>query len=155
MIAPIIILAAVLVVGLLVLRRGRDRRAPRLRTARRWRIAGLAPLGLQAALFLLLGLGEMLSGDLSGAAHLLQLVVVVLCGLLGWLRPLETGFSLLVAGVFTAAGMLLPLLTPNSIYKLDDLLSPALILGLPLVLSGLSFLIGGLPARAAPPPAAE
>jgi len=86
-------IVAIAVVGILVLRRGRDRRVESIKSARWLRIAGLVPLGLQVAISLVFGIGEMASGDLSGAAHLLQAAVITLLGVLAWMRPLEGGIA--------------------------------------------------------------
>ena len=96
-------------------------------------IAGLVPLGLQVAILLLFGLGEMASGDLSGAGHLLPAAATGLLGLLAWRRPLEGGSALLGVGLVSAAGFSAP--------------SALLIMAAPQVVSGALFLAGGLLGR--------
>lgn len=71
-------IVAIAAVGFLVLRRGRDHRTGSTTSAHWLRIAGLILLGLQAAVLLLFGAGEMASGNLGGAGHLSQLAVTAL-----------------------------------------------------------------------------
>ena len=59
-------IVAIAVVGFLVLRRGRDRRAGSIRSAHWLRIAGLIPLGLQVAIFLLFGIGRLQKPSAAG-----------------------------------------------------------------------------------------
>ncbi|MCX6025121.1 MAG: hypothetical protein NTY23_02475 [Chloroflexi bacterium] len=96
-------------------------------------IAALVPLGLQAAVLALFGLGEMLSGDLSGAGHLISLVAAVLPAFLAWKRPLEGGIALVVMGLAAAAG-----------YR--DLAATGITVA-PQLVSGLLFFIAGVGAR--------
>jgi hypothetical protein len=120
---------AILIVAIIFLRWGADARA-----SRGWKIAALVPLGLQVAILLLFGIGEMASGDLSGAGHLLQVAVVVLIGLLAWKRPLEGGIALLLTGAIALA-------------QFRDATAAILILAAPQIVSGSLFLIGAFIAR--------
>jgi hypothetical protein len=131
-------LLAIAGLGLLVFGRGRDRRVQRTRALRWLSIAGLVPLGLQVAVLLLFGVGEMASGDLSGAGHLLPAAAAGLLGWLAWRRPLEGGGALLVVGLVSAAGF--------------SETTPVLILAAPQMVSGGLFLAGGLLARRAATP---
>jgi hypothetical protein len=124
--------AAVLLLGILVLLRGRDPLAGG--QGKGLRIAALVPLGLQAAFFLLFAIGEMAAGDLSGAGHLLQVVGAALPGYLAWLRPLEGGIVLLAASLVGLA--------PG--FKPGEALTQVLILSAPQLLSGLLFVISAL-----------
>ena len=56
---------AIVIMGFLVWRRGRDQRVGSIRTAHLLRIAGLVPLAAEVAILLLFGFGEMGSGDLQ------------------------------------------------------------------------------------------
>jgi hypothetical protein len=132
-------LLAIAVMGVLVLRQGRDRTVGSVPLARWLVIAGLVPLGLQVAILLLFGVGEMASGDLSGAGHLLPAAATGLLGLLAWRRPLEGGVALLVVGLLSAAGFSDP--------------TALLILAAPQIVSGGLFLAGGVLARRATTPA--
>jgi len=144
--ASIVVIAAL---GFLILRRGRDQRVGSIRSAHWLRIAGLIPLGLQVAFFLLFGVGEMAGGDLSGAGHLLQVAVAVLLGILAWLKPLEGGAALFILGfVFS-------MVTAMSVPE-DAVMSPAImILAAPQIVSGTLFFIAGMLARSATTPGAE
>jgi hypothetical protein len=124
--------AAVLVLGILVLVRGRDHLAGG--QGRGLRIAALVPLGVQVAFFLLFAIGEMASGDLSGAGHLIQVIGAALPGYLAWLRPLEGGIVLLASSLVGLA----PGFTPG------EALTQVLILSAPQLLSGLLFIISAL-----------
>jgi len=126
-------LISIAVVGFIVLRSGRDTRVEGIAWVRGTMIAALIPLGLQAAVLALFGLGEMLAGDLSGAGHLLSLVATVLTAFLAWTRPLEGGIALVVMGLVAATG-----------YR--DLTSIA-IMSAPQLVSGLLFLTAGVGAR--------
>lgn len=90
-------------------------------------IAGLVPLGLQSAVFLLFGAGEMLSGDVSGAGHLVSLAAAVLLAFLAWRSSLEGGIALLLVGLVTLLQFSDP--TARMILAGPQLLSGALFLG--------------------------
>ena len=131
---------AVLITGLVGLRFGRDRRGEGLGIVRGLKGAGLIPLGLQAGVLLLFGAGEMLSGDLSGAGHLIPLATTLLLASLAWVRPVEGGIALLVVG---AAG--------TQEYRGG---AASLIMVDPQLVSGCLFLVAGaLGWKAAAPPA--
>lgn len=147
-------IVAIAVMGFLVLRRGPDRHTASIRPARWLRGAGSIPLGLQVAIYLLFGIGEMLSGDLSGAGHLLPAAATTLLGILAWLRPLEGGIALLggaalfigvfIAGVASAIG-------PES-----AAISPALLItAAPQLVSGTLFFIAGMLSRRSIAPEAD
>jgi hypothetical protein len=142
-------LVVIAVLGLLVLRRGRDRRVENVRAAHLLRIAALIPLGLQGAVFLLFGVAEMAGGDLSGAGHLVQLAVPVLLAILAWMRPLEGGIGMLVGGAVSAVPFVAALVAARPAAE-PTVMSPALvILAVPLMISGALFFIAGLLARRA------
>jgi len=148
-------IVAIATMGLLVLRRGRDQRAGSIRPAHWLRLAGLIPLGLQVAIFLLFGIGEMASGDLSGAGHLLQVAVTALLGMLAWMRPLEGGAALFgVAALFivnSIVGVVTSMPLPES-----TAISPAImIMAAPQIVSGALFFIAGMLARNAITPRAD
>jgi hypothetical protein len=134
--------------GFLVWRRGRDRRTGTIKSAHWLRIAGLVPLVLQVAIFLLFGIGEMASGDLTGAGHLLQVTATVLLGVLAWMRPLEAGVALIAGAVLFIAGMVASITRPDS-----TVISPAImIMAAPQMICGVLFFIAGMLARSAPLP---
>ena len=143
-------LVVIVVLGILVLLRGRDRRVGSVPSARWLRIAGLVPLCAQVAFYLLFGLGEMTSGDVSGAGHLLQVVAIVLIALLAWMRPLEGGVALFTAAVLYTIGMLASV--PGRGF--DAISSALTIVALPQIISGVLFFIAGMLARSATTPGA-
>ncbi len=135
---PLAILAVV------VWRRGRDRHAGATPPAHWLRIAGLIPLAVQLGIYLLFGFGEMLSGDLGGAAHLLPGVATVLFGVLAWRRPLDGGIALLASAALSA----IPLIRSGLATPEEGLLSPAMVIVVaPQLLAGALFLASGLLSR--------
>jgi len=66
MVAALLSLVAIVAVGLVLVLRGPATYAGKSRTARWLAVAALVPLGLQVAVYLLFGIGEMASGDWSG-----------------------------------------------------------------------------------------
>jgi hypothetical protein len=148
MILFLINIVVIVALGFLVWRRGRDRRVGTIKSAHWLRIAGLVPLFLQVAIFLLFGIGEMASGDLSGAGHLLQVAATVLLGLLAWMRPLEAGVALIAGAALFIAGMVTSINLSES-----TVISPAImIMAAPQMISGVLFFIAGMLTRSAPPP---
>ncbi len=124
---------AIAIVGFILTRKGRDQRVRNHQTARWLMIAGVIPLVLQVAVFLVFGIGEMASGDISGAGHLLPVVTNILLALLAWRRPVESGVALVLVGVLSGV-------TVRG--------TPALlILVVPAIVSGLLFLIAEWVAR--------
>ena len=89
---------------------------------------------MQVAFLLLFGIGEMASGDLSGAGHLLPAAASALLALLAWLRPLEGGVALFIAGVVTA----IPVIASGVIS------SAPFIMAAPQIVSGVLFLAAGM-----------
>lgn len=143
-------IVVIVVLGFFVWRRGRDRRVGTVRSARWLRIAALVPMALQTMVFLLFGIGEMASGDLSGASHLLQVGVAVLLAFLACMRPLEGGAALFATGALVAIAMVSDVTGAES-----AVISPALmILAAPLIVSGALFFIAGMLARRAATPGA-
>ncbi len=120
---------AIAIVGFVLFRKGGDQRVHEHRTASRLMIVGLIPLGLQIAIFMLFGLGEMASGELSGAGHLLPAVATLVLMLLSWKRPIEGGAALFVIGAVTTTDF-------------SDT-TALLIMAAPQIFSGLMFLLAG------------
>jgi hypothetical protein len=139
-------IVVIVVVGWIVWRRGRDRRVDSIPSPLGLRIAALIPLVPQAAIYLLFGVAEMVGGDLSGGMHLLQLAVIVLPAILAWMRPLEGGIGLVLAGVASAVPFISAMATAGS--SEPTVVSPALlILAVPQILSGVLFFIAGMLGR--------
>jgi hypothetical protein len=136
-------IGVIVVLGFIVWRRGRDRRVGSVGSARWLRIAALVPLALQAMVSLLFAFGEMASGDLSGAGHLLQVVVPALLAFLAWMRPLEGGAALFAVGALLVVRFVSAIPGAESV-----VISPAvMILAAPLMVSGALFFIAGMLAR--------
>ena len=129
----LISILAIAIVGLVLFRKGGDQRVHEHGTASRLMIVGLIPLGLQIAIFLLFGLGEMASGDLSGAGHLLPAVATLVLVLLSWKRPIEGGAALFIVGAVSTTDV-------------SDT-TALLIMAAPQIVSGLLFLLAGWIAR--------
>ena len=140
-------LVAILVLAFWAWRRGRDLRVAQVSAARRLRMAALIPLALEMGIFLLFGLGEMAGGDWSGAGHLLELGVLALLAGLAWMRPLEGGVTLLLAGAFSAASFIVSFLSAAPQGDVIAISPAMMILALPSLLSGALFLAAGLVAR--------
>jgi hypothetical protein len=148
MILFVINIVAITALGLLVWRRGRDRRVRIIKSAHWLRIAGLVPLGMQVVIFLLFGIGEMASGDLSGAGHLFQVAATVLLGMLAWMRPLEGGIAL-----FAGAALFIVSIFASISLSASTVISPAImVMAAPQMVSGVLFFIAGMLARSAPTP---
>ena len=133
-IAILLTIVSVVVVGFIVLRFGGDRRLKGIGWVEGLMIAGLIPLGLQVLVLALFGFGEMASGDLSGAGHLVPLAATVLLAFLAWKRPIEGGVALVMVGLATAA-------------EFYDA-TARLIMAAPQLLGGGLFLVAGLGALA-------
>jgi hypothetical protein len=135
---------AIVVMGILVWRRGRDQRVGSITAAHWLRIAGLMPLGLEVAILLFFGFGEMGSGDLSGMSHLLPAVPIVLLGILAWLRPLEGGIALFAGGALFVIIFLTSLAASTPGPGITGISSAMMIMAVPQLVSGGLFFIAGL-----------
>lgn len=140
-------IVAVVIMGFLVWRRGRDQRAGSIQAAHWLRIAGLMPLGLEVAVLLFFGFGEMGSGDLSGLSHLFPAVPIVLLGILAWLRPLEGGIALFAGGALFIIIFLASLAASTPGPGITAISSAMMILAVPQLVAGLLFFIAGLLSR--------
>ena len=134
-IAILLTFVSIVVVGFITLRFGGDRRLKGVRWVQGAMIVGLIPLGLQVLVLALFGFGEMASGDLSGAGHLVPLAATVLLAFLAWKRPIEGGVALVIVGFATAA-------------EFYDA-TARMIMAVPQLLGGGLFLAAGLGAWAA------
>ena len=132
--AILLSIVSIVVVGFIALRSGGDRRLKGIAWAQGAMIAGLIPLGLQVLVLALFGFGEMASGDLSGAGHLVPLAATVLLAFLGWKRPIEGGAAFVMVGLATAA-------------EFYDA-TARMIMAAPQLLGGALFLVAGLGALA-------
>ena len=137
------------------MRRGRDQRAGSIRSAHWLRIVGLIPLGLQVAIFLLFGIGEMASGDLSGAGHLLQVAVTALLGILAWMRPLEGGAAIFGLAALFIVGFIVAVVTSIPLPESTAISPGIMIMAAPQIVSGALFFIAGMLAQSATTPGAD
>ncbi len=92
-------IVTVALLGLIVLRKGRDRFIGRSRLANWLMIVGLVALGLQGTINLIFVMGEVTNGGMGDATHLVSVAVTVILGVLVWRRPLEGGMGVLILGV--------------------------------------------------------
>ena len=135
-------LVAVIVLGFLLWKQGADRTIAQNRQAHILALVGLVIIGLNAALYLLFAVGETVSGDISGLAHMLPFALAALLAFLAWKRPLDGGIALIILGI------------------LGTILSPPILRGDitgiaftliyssgPLIVAGLFFLAAGLSTR--------
>jgi len=147
MLLSLVNILVILIVGFIFIRRGPDRRVGEIRSARWLRIAGMVPLAAVLLLYLFFGIGEMASGDLSGAAHLLPAAAIALLAFLVWKRPLEGGAAL-IAGA--ALYFLIFLISMGLSLPESGVISPSIMItALPQLLSGGLLLIAGMLARKA------
>jgi len=140
-------LVAIAALAILTLGRARADLSAAGRGAVWLRRAGLAILAAYAGFFLLFGVGEMASGDWSGAGHLISVLVVLMLAILAGRRPLVGGIVLLALGIISAAAIIGPGLATGS-----GRLTSAALLGGPQTLSGACLLVAGLFARRGTPP---
>lgn len=90
---------AVIIVGLIALRKGADESVRRNNSLRWLLIAGYLLLGVQVAIYLAFGIGEMVGGEMSGAGHFVPVIAIAILGFLVWRRPLEGGVAMLLLGI--------------------------------------------------------
>jgi hypothetical protein len=106
----------------------------------------LLPAGLFTGLWLLLGMGEVKGGDLSGIIHLVPALLIIVLVIAAWKRPRIGGVAMLLAGAVIFIYLFASIQSP------DSRLPGALLTGGPFLLSGVLFLLAGmsknlLPAR--------
>jgi hypothetical protein len=107
-----------------------------MKTIRGLKIAAMIPLGFMVLILLLLGIGEMLSGDWSGSQHFIPVLFVGLVVWLCWKRPLWGGL-LLLSGAAISVLIFWRFFTSTDP---TDMLGPLTIMILPLAFSGLLLL---------------
>lgn len=95
------------------------------------RIAGLAVIGLVVAFLLFMGIGEMASGDLSGASHLIPAVVLAGLAALSLKTLRGSGAALAVVGL--AVGIFFYM----QMGKPETRLTAIMLTGAPILLGGL------------------
>jgi hypothetical protein len=135
-------LAAVLVLGYLLWKHGADQTVAQNRRARMFSLVGLVILGLNAAFYLLFAVGETISGDFSGLAHLLPFALAALLAFLAWKSPLDGGIALIILGILGT------ILSPPILRGDFTGIAYTLIFSSgPLLLAGMFFLAAGLSTR--------
>ena len=143
MLLPFLIGLAILVLVAAALERKPDQAVDRHRVAHRLKYLALVPLGLMTAFLLLMGIGEMVGGDLSGVAHLIPAVPVVI------LMFLVSKQSAVGGGVLVILGLLAAIYYYGEMIRPQDKLQAALFMGSPFVVSGLLLLVAVAVARKA------
>lgn len=98
------------------------------------KIAGLAVIGLVVAFLLFMGIGEMASGDLSGASHVIPAVV------LGGLAALSFKTARAGGAVLAVLGALIGLFFYTQTSSLQARLTAIMLTGGPLLVGGLLLL---------------
>jgi hypothetical protein len=113
------------------------------------KIAAMVPLGFMVAILLIFAIGESVGGDLSGLMHLVPVVLVGLVIWLCWKRPLWGGILLLAGAIFEAVFFAIALRDAGP----GGMVSPIIIMILPLTLSGVLLLTAAWVGRKKPVPA--
>jgi len=137
----IFIVVAVVALAVLVFRRGSDEDVARDKRALWVRRIALILMGLSAAFWAFMGVGEMASGDFSGVIHLVPAAMIVLLMFLARQRPLEGGIVLAILGVAASAYFY------NAGAELARNMGIIAITGAPFLVCGLLFLAAAALAR--------
>lgn len=105
------------------------------------KITALVLMSLLTAFFLLMGIGEMVGGDLSGFSHLLPAILLMFIMWLGWKKPLWSGILLLTVGIFNTLRFSI------GMNNNEELPAALLIMAVPFLGFGLLFLLAGILER--------
>lgn len=108
-----------------------------MKTMQALKVVSLLPLGFMVLVLLMFAIGESVGGDLSGLMHLVPVVFVGLVIWLCWKHPQWGGLLLLAGAVFEALSFWRLFLQADA----AAIISPLVIMILPLALSGLLLLI--------------
>jgi peptidoglycan/LPS O-acetylase OafA/YrhL len=114
-----------------------------MKSAFRFKVAGLVVLGAMILYWLSAGLAAVLAGQSRAIGTLVQMLIVGVVGFLAWKWPLPGGLALVLLGVAVAVYYLLVL------HSLDQALAPLLLIAAPMALSGLLFIEADWDARKA------
>jgi len=98
----ILTVVAIVVLAVIVFRRGADKVVVSNKHAKWVLRSALILMGIYAIFWLIFGIGEMISGDLSGVIHLIPAIMIVALMLLALRRPMEGGVVLAVLGVLAS-----------------------------------------------------
>ncbi len=131
----ILTVVAILVLLIVVFRRAPDK-VTVSNTRAKWlmRIA-LVLMGLYVVFWLFFGIGEMISGDLSGAFHLVPAIMVVVLMFLAWRRPKEGGVIIVVLGLLVSLYYAFATMQGGRSFDVTSLIG-----GVPFLVSGLLLL---------------
>lgn len=143
MLLLILIGVAILVLLATTFKQEPDETVDQHQMARWLKYLALAPLGLLTAFLLLMGIGEMAGGDLSGISHLIPAVLAVILMFLVNKQPAIGGWVLVILGLAAA------IIYYGAMIGSQDKLQAALMMGLPFVVSGLLLLAAVAVARKA------
>lgn len=112
------------------------------RTPRSLKMAASAILALPAAVLLLFAIGEMVSGDISGAQHLPEAAGLLIIAVAGWRYPRVAGVLLLCVGTMLLLLWLVLVFTQAEIEKSSLVLwivFGAVLFGMPITAGWLFF----------------
>jgi hypothetical protein len=123
----VIYVLAVAVMVYFSVKKGPDRSVVRKSSSAALFWIALTILTLYGALWLVFGVGEITTGDMSGLSHLIPAVLIYTLIYLCWRRPFEGGITLIVAGlIFGLREIPGYLAGNNSIFFLIGILPPVL-----------------------------
>jgi hypothetical protein len=121
----IIYVLAVVVMVYFSVKKGPDRSVIRKSSSAALFWIALTILTLYGALWLVFGVGEITTGDVSGLSHLIPAVLIYTLIYLCWRRPFEGGITLIVAGLIFGLREIPGFLTGNvTIFLLIGILPP-------------------------------
>lgn len=107
----------------------------------RFRTLGLASLALPGAVLLFFAAGELLAGDVGGAQHLVELVMLAAVGWAAWRWSFAVGQLLMLGGAIFAVAWVL-FLHPDGVTLLSVAIVE-LVLFMPVVIGGALFTLSG------------
>ena len=112
-------------------------------SAKQLKIAGLIPLLIPIALFLMLTVGEIVGGDISGLGGLVLPAQLVILAIFAWKKPDLGGKILVVISIL----LLIIVLAPQVLYRVEggmgiesSVVGVWLLLYVPPIISGLLFI---------------
>ena len=143
MVEIVLAVAAVAVLVALAVMKDAFKRPPERSRGRGWVLAAQILIGIYAAFWLFLTVGEVSHGEPSGLIHLPPALTAAGLLYLMWKLPLASGFVLVALGVIISAFLLVSDRSGTGI-------SSILLLGLPYVVTGLLLVVGGSLGRSKP-----
>jgi hypothetical protein len=132
----ILTVVAILVLAIIVFRRGPDEVTVSNKQAK-WVLRGaLVLMGIYAVFWLFFGISEMISGDLSGVIHLVPAIMLVVLMFLARRLPVEGGVVLVILGVLASAYYIIAAIHGGGSFQVTSIL----VGGVPYLVFGLIFL---------------